>query len=339
MSRSERSERSERLAMSRMRGVLALAVFVLPSCGDATVTRGLEEPMAIHDAQFVEGPLPGLPPDQALAAPRATAATTEKTDLRPNLSDVPFSGWATLDAVAMAAQIEGQGKGHWVIPAGPPDPAVQGDPVRVWRFVADFHESLQPGLHRLLVAATDGAGKTGSQLASSLCIHRLVPDNGNVCDATKVPPAFVVSLSWDRPVDLDLLVVAPNNDIISAKSTATGLAADQTINRSVLDKNAPGVGYLDRDSNEGCRLDGRQLENVVFQERPAPGSYLVYANLHDACGEKSVRYTATRHSRIAGPQPGTFSVAETDRTYGVLTADEANGSTRLGTFVTELLVQ
>ncbi len=321
-----------------MRRVLALAVLAFSGCGDRTITRGLDEPIAVHDAQFIEGRLPGLPPEQPAVAPRPTAATTEVTFLRPRLANVAFFGWATLDAVSVAAQIEGLGSGHWVLPAGAPDPSVQGEPVRVWRFVADLHESLSPGRHRLLVAATDAAGKTGTQVATSLCVNRLVPDNGNVCDPAKPPPELVVSLAWDTPVDLDLLVVAPSGEIVASRSPTKGLAADQKINRNELDKNLPGIGFLDHDSNEGCHIDGRQIENVVFQEKPAPGSYLVYVNLHDACHEPTVRYAVSRHTRSAGPQPGTFTVVETERTEGILAAVQANGSARLGTFVTELFV-
>ena len=39
-----------------------------------------------------------------------------------------------------------------MIPTGPHDPQVQGEPVRTWRFVADLHDSLRPGRNRLLVA-------------------------------------------------------------------------------------------------------------------------------------------------------------------------------------------
>lgn len=322
-----------------MRRAALLLACVIPACGDGRITRGLEEPIAVHDAQFIEGELPGAPPDRELVAPRPTAATTELTALRPGLAEVPFFGWATLDAVAVAARIEGQGTGYWVIPTGPPDPTVQGEPVRTFRFVADLHASLSPGNHRLLVAATDEAGRTGSQVATALCVSRLVPDNGNVCDPRKAPPELVISLTWDRPADLDLAVVTPNGDVIAARTPSKGLATDQQIDRRAIGKTPDGVGFLDVDSNAGCRTDGRQIENVVFQSRPEPGSYLVYVNLHDTCGEPSVRYAVTRHTRVAlDPQAGTFSVAESDRTGGTLVAVQANGSTSIGTFVTELFV-
>jgi hypothetical protein len=319
--------------------VVGLCVTAAAACGDQTITEGLEEPLAVHGGQFIGGALPGSPPDGAAVPPRPTAATTEVTYLTPREEGVPFFGWATLDAVAVAARIENQGDGYWVVPTGPPDPAVQGEPVRVWRFLADFHESLAPGRHRVLVAAVDAEGRAGSQVATSICINRLVPDNGNVCDPKKVPPDTVISLAWDRPVDLDLVVVTPDSRTIAAKSATVNLPADQKINRIATDKNIPSVGYLDRDSNAGCVRDGRQIENVVFPEKPATGSYLVYVNLHDACNEAGVRYTVTRWAR-AGVEgrPDEFSVYESERKSGSLVALQANGSSRLGTFVTEIFV-
>ena len=314
-------------------------VLLVAGCSATRVTDGLEEPIAVEGGQFLEGTLPGAPPVDPPAPPRATAVTTEVTQLRPGLSGVPFFGWATLDAVSVAARIDGQGSGYWVVPTGPPDPQVQGEPVRTWRFVADLHDSLLPGRHRMLVAALDDSGRAGTQVESSLCIHRKVPDNGNACDPKKAPPELVISLAWDRSADLDLVVVTPDSQTISSRTPTKGLADDQKINRSSPEQTPPGVGYLDFDANSGCSNEGRQLENVVFQERPAPGSYLVYVNLRDTCREPSARYVVSRWSRAAADaQAGTFTVVESDRKSGTLQADQVNAGTDLGTFVTEIFV-
>lgn len=324
--------------MKRARFVSALLIMAA-ACGDQKVTEGLDEPIAVHGAQFIEGTLPGAPPDGALASPRPTAATTERTYLTERLTGVPFFGWATLDAVAVGAKIENEGDGYWVIPTGPADPAVQGEPVRTWRFLADFHSTLLPGRHRVLVAAIAEDGRAGSQVATTICVNRLVPDNGNVCDAKKAPPDTVISLTWDRPVDLDLVVVTPDSRTIAAKNPSIGLAEDQKINRTATDKNVAGVAYLDRDSNAACADDGRHLENIVFPEKPAAGSYLVYVSLHDACHESTVHYTVTRWVR-AGVEgkADEFSVYEAEKKSGSLVALQANASNGVGTFVTEVFV-
>jgi hypothetical protein len=327
--------RSSRSALASVFVLSGLGVF---ACGENRITEGLKEPLAIEGGQFFEGQLPGAPPGgQPPVAPRPTAATTELTNLRPGLAGVPFFGWTTLDAVAVAARFDGQGSGYWVVPTGPPDPAVQGEPVRVWRFVADLHQSLLPGRQRFLVAALDANGRSGTQVETTVCVNRTVPDNGNVCDVKRAPPEFVVSLAWDRPADLDLVVITPDSQTIASRSPSKGLAPDQQINRAALDKTPPGVGYLDLDSNNGC-THGNQLENIVFQEKPAPGSYLVYVSLHDSCGEPAVHYTVTRHSRTFDPATGTFGVVESDRKAGTAVAVQANGIARLGTFVAEFFV-
>ena len=65
-----------------------------------------------------------------------------------------------------------------------------------------------------------------------------------------MPPAAVLSLSWDAPVDLDLQVVTPSGVVISPKKPATGAGGT-----------TKGDGALDRDS-DALNLDaqdGREL--------------------------------------------------------------------------------
>lgn len=322
----------------RARGLALLLVAGALGCGDKPLTERLDEPFALRGAQFIEGELPGSPPSPEGQPPQPTAATSETTQLRPGLANVTFFGWATEDAVAIAARLEGQGSGYWVLPTGPTDPAVPGS--RVWRFDADLRASLPPGPHRLLVAATDAAGRSGTQVATGLCVQRAVPDNGNACDPKKAPPEFVINLSWDRPVDLDLIVVTPKGDVISSRNPAAGLAADATpINRRAPENTPPGVGYLDEDANHGCVIDGRQAENVVFQNTAPKGTYLVFATLVDTCGQSTARYLATRYVRAQlDAAAGTFTVAEAERASGSVIALQANGGASFGTFVTEFVV-
>lgn len=308
---------------------------VVVACGDAELASGVDEPLAVHGAQFVRGELPGLAPDTQ-ANPRPTAATPGSLALRPRLAGVPFSGWASADALSIAARLGDVGDGYWVLPTGPLDPAVPGS--RTWRFVADFHE-VPPGRHELLVSAFDEAGRVGSRVSTSLCIGRLVPDNGNACDPKKAPPELVVSLAWDRAADLDLVVVTPANDLISSRSPALGLAEGERIDRNQPASTKPGSGYLDLDSNRGCAVDGRHVENVVFPERPSPGSYLVYVNLHDACHQAVTSYSVEHWARSVVDQAArTYEPLLVSRTAGRLAAVQARADSHLGTFVTEIVV-
>jgi hypothetical protein len=92
---------------------------------------------------------------------------------------------------------------------------------------------------------------------------------------------------------------------------------------------------LDRDSNGGCFIDGHQLENLVFQQKPPKGHYLVYANLFDSCGEPAVRFSLSFHASQARKQAGTFKVVETYRTAGEILQIQENGGSGKGLYVTE----
>lgn len=323
-----------RPSRSRARAA-ALGLVIATACGQ-DVRAGLDEPLVLHGAQFVAGELPGLPESPDPVPPRPTAATTEVTFLRPGLADVAFFGWTTDDAVSVAARVQGLGTGYWVVPTGPEDPAVPGS--RTFRFEADLQPSLTPGRHTLLVAALDAAGRAGSQTSTSLCVNRLVPDNGNVCDPAKAPPELVISLAWDRPVDLDLTVVTPKGELVGAKTPSVGLARGGQIDRKDLAKNGPGVGFLDHDAEPHCAHEGRQLENVVFFQAPPPGIYLVYVNLREACdGADVVHYAVTRYGRQPAPD-GSLALWTGEPTRGALSRVQAKADAALGTFVTELVV-
>lgn len=318
----------------------AWALIATTGCADRLLTQGLEEPISVQDAQFIEGELPGLPPltreqvDEGVAPvrPNSLTATAGTTRLRPHLGGVVFSGYVSDDAVALALRIEGQGSGYWVFPAGALDPSVPGS--LTWRRNVDFH-AIPPGRHRLLVAAIDAEGRSGTQVSSSLCIHSPIYDNGNACDPRRAPPATVISLTWDRPVDLDLVVTTPTGDVIDAKDPASGPFGPPPQQR--LDRSAPGAGYLDLDSNRDCVLDGVQRENVIF-EAPLPGRYRVYANLYDACGEASARYELTVNTRAPGAEEGTFEVAQSKRLVGNVIDLQANSGDRRGTYITEFVL-
>jgi uncharacterized protein YfaP (DUF2135 family) len=138
------------------------------------------------------------------------------------------------------------------------------------------------------------------------------PDNLAACDPSVKPPALVVSLTWDTAADLDLVVAAPDGAILSPKRPTSGDA-----------------GIIDRDSNSACTADGVQREDLVFQDAPPPGSYLIYADLFSACGHAPV------HFQVAVTQAGITTLTRD----GTLLAVDANGGASLGTFVTEVAAQ
>lgn len=320
----------------------ALAVFAL-GCEGEDATAGIAEPVRVFDnllkkaAQFQAGPLPGIAPltaDEinaglAASSPNVTVADTTGRFIHPGQADKHVFGRASQDTLAVGIAFEGLGSGYWVFPVGASDAQYNGE--FAWDSLLSFAHEISPGNHRLLFAGIDPNGASGNQLELRLCVLPPIPDNANACDPKTAPPAVVVSLDWDRDVDLDLQVRAPNGKLISAKSPSSAIGVDG----AKPDPKAPGVGVLDSDSNAGCAVDGQRRENVVWQTKPIAGTYAVYANLFEACAESSVRFNVTIYQSVPGDEPETFRQVESFRQSGTQIAAQANGGAKVGLFITE----
>ena len=162
-------------------------------CGGEPLGTGLEEPFRVEDAQFHAGALPGLPP-LTVADLGAGAQPVAPYPTPPEVAgrlvsplDVGFnvSGRASPDAYAVGFALAGLGSGYWLIPVGAPDPTNADE--LLWRAAIDFGASLPPGLSRLLVAAFDASGTSGTQRELELCVRAPTADNLNVCDPTSAP--------------------------------------------------------------------------------------------------------------------------------------------------------
>jgi hypothetical protein len=322
----------------------------LSACGGQPVTRGLEEPLRVPGAQFIEGTLPGLAP---LTIEEIQAGVEEQT---PRVPAADFGGGSTVklgesgkrvtgsvsaDAAAIAVGFAALGSGYWVQPVRAFDAQTGGFS---FGFTLELSTELEPGLQRLLFAAVGPSGQSGNQKALDLCLEPEIPDKplgtapavrGNACDPSFQPPALVVSLGWDSAVDLDLQIVTPSGKRVDAKHVTTA----EAMPGEKPDWKEQGTGILDRDSNAGCVIDGLNRENLVFAELPPPGVYGLYVDLYEACGKPAVHFTASLTQRVDGPEPDTFAQAETFRQDGQLAAAQADGGARIGLFVTEFTVQ
>jgi hypothetical protein len=319
-------------------------------CGGENSPLASDEPIVVHGAVFKEGDLPGSPPLPPPTDPNAdpdagpfpvgthpTSIESPNRVLRPGESGNHLNGLATDDAQAVALRFADVGTGYWVLPANSEDLTTPGQ--RTWSLVYDIGRSAGAGIHPLRVAAIDGSGASGTQQDLELCILRPVPDNQNACSPTVAPPFTVLSLAWDTDVDLDLVLVTPSGKIIDAKHpTSATASADAGI--------APDPkkdGELDHDSNANCVIDGARREDVVWQNEPAKGTYLVYARLFNACGKSATRYTASLYfSETTGKNAkGKVTYTLTDRldVSGEVLAGEANGGGGLGTYVTNFSIQ
>jgi len=311
----------------------------LLGCSSEPTTEGLELPFRVLDAQFRAGKLPGLAPltaDEVNAGLMPTAPAITSVSLANSLIPVgepsrTISGRASLGAAAVALRLADQDDGYWLVPTGSADIVNNGEVE--WRVRTAFGRNLEPGLHQLLFAALDGKGNSGTRGTLNLCLAPEVPDNGNSCDPTVSPPALVISLSWDNPVDLDLRVVTPSGQVVDSKHPSTAVEDEN----GDLDPSAPGTGVIASDAFANCAPTGRERENLVFQTPPAAGTYLVYANLYDSCGEPGVHFDVSLHVAGPGKEPDTFATQETYRQAGELQAVHENGGARLGMYVTSFV--
>lgn len=320
-----------RTAHRRFLFVLALAATVIAlvaACSGEKSESGLGEPLRVRNGVFKEGPLPGLPP---AAAPgpgvSVTAIETASTVLRPAQGEKTLTGRASVGTAAIAIAIAGVGRGYWVLPVDGPDPLNNGE--LGWQALVEIGRDVPSGSKELRVVAIDAAGNAGTQRALPICVPRLLPDNLNACDPSIAPPAAVVSLTWDTAVDLDLIAVAPDGRVIDAKHPR-GFTID-----AGADAGGPAPPAIDRDSNAACSLDRVQQEDLVFPDPPGPGSYLVFVNLFDACERAPVHFRVTVSARQVTAD-GKLGLVETETKGGTLTAVNANGGARLGTYVTEV---
>jgi hypothetical protein len=257
------------LALASALAISASAV----ACDGQPAPSAVGEPVRVRGAQFIEGELP--PPSSG--APLVTAVTTQNPIVLAGQGEKLFQGRAGDTASAIAVRVDGAGHGYWVFPLDGPDPQYPRE--LAWAATCDF-AALNPGPRVLRFAAIDARGAAGVPTDLAVCFGSKVPDNLNACDPSRAPPDAVLSLSWDANVDLDLVVVTPEGEEISAKSPLRGDAGVPTAERA----------KVDRDSFAGCARDGIRTENLVFPKRPS-GTFVVYASLFEACGEPGVRFT------------------------------------------------
>lgn len=311
---------------------MLLLALLLAGCSDEeSLTRGLTEPLSVDGAQFREGSLPGGPPTDDVEGQPAITILDAPGVVAPGLLDKRISGRATPGSAAVGVRFEDIGTGYWLLPTTNAD-IVNNDEL-LWGGAATFARGPAPGKHKLLAVAFDAAGHAGPQTSTEVCLSPEIPDNGNACDPSKDPPKLVVSLAWNSPVDLDLRVITPTGKVVDPKRPTTA-GRDED---GVVDPTADGVGRIPFDSNAGCEIDGQQRENLVFQDRPPAGTYLIYANLFEACGEDSVEFNATVTSSVdAGDH---FTQAETLRVGGSLQSIHANSGASLGTFLTQFVIR
>jgi hypothetical protein len=306
------------------------AMLLLASCAGEQVSRntGLGEPVRVESGQFIPGALPGLQQSDASVdagtGPQVTDVNVANTAIEQGEPGLVLSGHATTDAQTVGVRFADMGTGYWVVPVGAPDPSDNG--LLTWQFSADFGRGLPPGFHDLDFVAIGAGGSSGTQSDLDVCLDTPVPDNLNICVPKRAPPAVVLSLTWDSPVDLDLIVQTPTGAVIGGK-TATSHAPDAGVAANKSN------GVPDRDSNRDCVIDNIDQEDIVWQSTPPTGNYQVWADLFMACGQPAVRFSVSLWLAQVQADGNQKLVQQPPLAQGLLTADQATGGSGTGLFV------
>jgi hypothetical protein len=300
------------------------ALLALSACSDGqSQVYGPSEAFRVRNAQFITEAFPGSAPRKTpkKGEPTVTALDLKNRVVYEGQGGKSIAGRVSRDSRAVAITLKGASDGYWVIPAGNPDPATDE---LAWSASTDFDLGLEPGKAELWVVAIDEDGHAGARLEKEICIASRTPDNLNSCVETAVPPQAVISLDWSANADLDLQVVAPDGKLISSKHPST---------RDPDEPASDADGYIDRDSNANCVIDGQRHENLIWQKEMPKGRYSIYVNLFDACRQGAVPFSVTVHTAKTTDE-GSESKLVLER-FGEFVELQANPANELGTFVAE----
>lgn len=289
-----------------MRALPAIALALLVACDSEPYDVGVDEPIIVQGAELKPGELRAGSDDGATV----TSLQLNFGVLRAGASNVSLSGRATDDAYAVAIRFAELGGGYWVRPVGAHDPTLPGE--LTFDFSLQAASDIEAGKHTLLAVAFDARGKAGPAYTVPVCVLSDVPDNQNACDPAREPPPAVISLSWDRDADLDLILEGPG-----------GVRYDRT-NRTGREGDTELWG-LELDGSTGCLIDGRRRENFVFHELPEEGAtFLASATFFDACQHAAVNFELTVY-RARRNADGTYRRVKEPTVRGAFVRAQANG--------------
>ncbi|MBX3226754.1 MAG: hypothetical protein KIT84_38955 [Labilithrix sp.] len=258
-----------------MRRALALAALAISfaACVEAKVDPGVDATLQIRSAQFHRGVMPeesGGPDVLNATVPSIVAAGRHDYGVGGELDRA-----ATGVAVGFAGDV-----GWWSLPAQTPSSSAPLAPT--FAFAFGITAATTPGKRDLVVRAVDGEGRFGPAQVRAMEIAPRAVATGR----------FVVSLTWDSQVDLDLNVTLPNGVVIFKRNPAEFILPPPSA--GVFDPLLPrDGGVLDRDSNARCVLDGVRTENVVWKEPPPPGRYAVRVDTFSLCGADRASWHVT----------------------------------------------
>lgn len=315
--------------------VCAIAAACSVNGENAPIATG--EPLVVHDAQFRQGPLPGTAPDldagppvadgdAGITDPQILTIESQNNIIYPGLVGKKLAGLASGVTLSVGVKFDQLGTGYWTFPVGVEDPQNPGS--QTWEMTADYAADLAPGIQHLRFVGFDGNGTPGQQRDLKVCVPDYL-EGLHVCKDTIEVPGAVVTLSWDRDVDLDLHVITPEGKDVSPKHPSTAIAATD----GGITPDPKVDGTIDRDSNAGCAIDSARREKLSWPAYPPAGRYTFRANLFDSCSQPGVTFTLAVW--VATGEGTTRHLEKRFEQNGFLLPIDENASSETGIFITQ----
>ncbi|HYV49064.1 MAG TPA: hypothetical protein VFA20_29595 [Myxococcaceae bacterium] len=280
-------------------------MLLLAACGGASIDPGLEAAFRVPGAQYVPGEM-----EDDSGGPSAATLYLSRSQVPAGTRSLLVSGSLEPAAGGVLLGLDGD-RGHWVMPAGPPDPTVPD--LLTFTARADLSPLAEVRTWTLRVRATGADGRAGPALETEL----------NVLPAGALGGELVFSLAWDTDADLDLHVVDPAGNEVWARNINSWQPPPPGAPPPPPDAWLAG-GVLDFDSNAGCVIDGRRRENVVWARPPPSGHYRVLVDTPSLCGAGAAIWTVEARlrgelvARAEGESTETSTLPPHDRGAGVL---------------------
>ena len=150
-------------------------------------------------------------------------------------------------------------------------------------------------LDQLIILLTEYTADNVGGLTQELVFN----NHGNVTGSLQV------SMTWDKPNDVDLHLLQPNGETVFYGNAHSSNGA-----------------MLDVDSNAGCSIDNINNENIIFGDESIVynGEYVVYVDVWSACDVTELTnfgVTTTYQGNHIGVTQGHNPV------YGILTPDDS----------------
>jgi hypothetical protein len=227
----------------------------LSACADGSTDPGLEAWLRLSPAQYVRGPLP-----QPKGGPTVAALNLSRSIVPRGETHLHITGSISSNAYGVALGLDSD-RGHWVMPAGLPDPTEPD--LLTFATTAELSVDAPLGAQRLEAFAVSQSGEAGPAFTTML----------EITEPPRATGPLVFTLKWDTGADLDLHVVDPSGFELWARNATSATA------------------YLDADSGARCGTDARREENAVWTAAPAKGHYIARVDTFSLCDAAGAHWT------------------------------------------------